>query len=75
VDEEREIVEKYLKKHPHNFPVVLSSENQIPRPYQIRVFPTYLIISPNGTLMTAQEGDQGFGKLRKDLEKAGMPSE
>lgn len=72
VGEERETVEQYLKKHPHNFPVVLSSENQLPPAYQIHVFPTYLIISPDGTLMTAQQGDQSFGKLRKDLEKAGM---
>ena len=72
VSEDREIVESYLKKHPHNYPVVLSSENQLPRPYQIGVFPTYLIISPDGTLMTAAKGDQGFGKLRKDLQKAGL---
>ena len=75
VDEGRETVEKYLKKHPHNFPVVLSSENQLPRPYEIGVFPTYLIIGPDGTLMTAEEGNKGFGKLRKDLEKAGMEAE
>jgi thiol-disulfide isomerase/thioredoxin len=75
VNEDREIVEKYLKKHPHSYPVVLSSENQIPRAYRISVFPTYLIISPDGTLISAQQGDQGFGKLRKDLEKAGMSIE
>jgi thiol-disulfide isomerase/thioredoxin len=75
VSEDRETVEGYLKKHPHNYPVVLSTENQLPRPYQIGVFPTYLIISPDGTLMTAAEGDQGFGKLRKDLQKAGLEIE
>jgi thiol-disulfide isomerase/thioredoxin len=75
VSEDRETVESYLKKHPHNYPVVLSSENQFPRPYQIGVFPTYLIISPDGTLMTAAEGDQGFGKLRKNLQKAGLEVE
>ena len=75
VSEEREIVENYLKKHPHNYPVVLSSENQLPRPYQIGVFPTYLIIAPDGTLMTAAQGDQGFGKLRKDLKNAGLDIE
>lgn len=75
VNEEREIVEKYLKKHPHSYPVVLSSENQMPRPYQIGVFPTYMIISPDGTLMTAEEGDKGFGKLRKELHKAGLDTE
>lgn len=75
VDEDRATVEKYLKQHPHSFPVVLSSENQLPRPYEIGVFPTYLIIAADGTLMTAEEGDQGFGKLRKDLEKAGLEAE
>jgi len=75
IDEDRETVEKYLKKHPHSFPVVLSSENSLPRPYQIRVFPTYLVIGADGTLISAEEGDQGFGKLRKTLEKAGMVTE
>jgi len=75
VSEDRETVEKYLKKHPHSFAVVLSSENQLPRPYQIGVFPTYLIIGPDGTLTTAEQGDQGFGKLRKDLEKAGLQAD
>jgi thiol-disulfide isomerase/thioredoxin len=75
VSEDRETVEKFLKKHPHSFPVVLSSENLLPRPYQIGVLPTYLIIAPDGTLMTAEQGDQGFSRLRKSLEKAGMQTE
>jgi hypothetical protein len=75
VGEDRTIVEKYLQKHPHSYPVVLSSENQMPRPYEIGVFPTYLIIGSDGTLMTAEEGDKGFAKLRKELEKAGMETE
>ena len=72
VDEDRATVENYLKKHPHSYPVVLSSENRLSPPYQIGIFPTYLIISPEGTLVTAEQGDQGFAKLRKDLERAGM---
>lgn len=75
MNEDREIVEKYLKKHPHSYPVVLSSENQMPRPYQISAFPTYLIIGPDGMLMTAEEGNKGFGKLRKDLQNAGLEVE
>src|SRR5262245_48477073 len=74
IDEDRETVE-YLKKHPHGFPVVLSSENSLPRPYQIGVLPTYLVIGADGTLISAEEGDQGFGRLRKTLEKAGMVTE
>src|SRR5258708_3029649 len=75
VSEERAVVEKFLKKHPHTFPVVLTSENDVPRPYQIGIFPTYVVISPDGTLATAVEGDQGFGDLRKFLQKAGMDTE
>ncbi len=72
MNEERGVVENFLRSHPHSFPVVLTSENEMPRPYQIGVFPTYMVIGPDGTLTTALEGDQGFGELRKFLEKAGM---
>ena len=75
VNEEREIVEKFLKDHPHNFPVVLTSENEMPRPYQIGEFPTYMVISSDGTLTSAAEGDQGFGELRKFLKKAGLDTD
>jgi hypothetical protein len=68
-------VEKFLKKHPDSFPVVLTTENEMPRPYQVGLFPTYLVIAPDGTLTTAVEGDQGFAELRKFLEKAGMETE
>jgi len=75
VSEQREVVEKFLKKHPDSFPVVLTTENEMPRPYQVGLFPTYMVIAPDGTLTTALEGDQGFAELRKFLEKAGMETE
>jgi thiol-disulfide isomerase/thioredoxin len=72
VSEERDVVEKFLSKHPHSFPVVLTSENEMPRPFQIGVFPTYVVIDKDGVLTSVVEGDQGFGQLRKLLKKAGM---
>jgi len=75
VSEQREVVEKFLKKHPDSFPVVLTTENEMPRPYQVGLFPTYMVIAQDGTLTTAVEGDQGFAELRKFLEKAGMETE
>ena len=75
VDEDRAIVEKFLTEHQHKYPVVLSSENEMPRPYQIRVFPTYIVIGRDGTVASAMEGDQGFGDLRKHLKKAGLEAE
>jgi thiol-disulfide isomerase/thioredoxin len=72
VSEERDVVEKFLSKHPHSFPVVLTTENEMPRPFQIGVFPTYVVIDKDGVLTSVVEGDQGFGQLRKLLKKAGM---
>lgn len=75
VSEDREVVEAFLQKKPHAFPIVLTSENEMPRPYQVGLFPTYMVIAPDGTLSAAFDGDQGFGELRRHLEKAGMSSE
>ncbi len=75
VNEDREVVETFLKEHPHNFPVVLTSENEMPRQYQIGTFPTYMVIDSVGTLTSAAEGDQGFGDLRKSLKKAGLDTD
>lgn len=75
VNEDRPIVEKFLKDHPHQFPVVLTSENEMPRPYQVGAFPTYMVIAADGTLISVADGDQGFGELRKFLKKAGMDTD
>jgi len=75
VSEEREIVEKFLKEYPHDFPVVLTTENEMPRPYQVGLFPTYIVINQDGSFAAAVEGDKGFGDLRKLLKKAGMETE
>ena len=75
VSEDRAIVEKFLKEHPHSFPVVLTTENEMPRPYQVGAFPTYIVIDRDGTVTSAVEGDQGFADLRKLLKKAGLEVE
>jgi thiol-disulfide isomerase/thioredoxin len=75
VSEERDIVEKFLNGHPHNYPIVLTTENDMPLPYQISAFPTYIVIDRDGTVAAAVEGDKGFADLRKLLKKAGLESE
>ncbi len=75
VSEDRAIVESFLKEHPRSFPVVLTTENEMPRPYQIGAFPTYIVINRDGTVASAAEGDQGFPDLRKLLKKAGVEVE
>jgi thiol-disulfide isomerase/thioredoxin len=75
VSEERDIVEKFLKEHPHSYPIALTTENEMPLPYQVGAFPTYIVINRDGTVAAAVEGDKGFGDLRKLLKKAGLDSE
>jgi hypothetical protein len=75
VGEERAIVEKYLKEHPHSFPIVLTAENEMARPYQVGILPTYIVINRDGTIAAAVEGDQGFASLWKLLKKAGLETE
>ncbi len=75
VDEERPVVQKFLSEHPHKYPIALTTENEMPRAYQIGVFPTYIAINAEGNLASATEGDKGFSELRKRLKKAGLETE
>jgi thiol-disulfide isomerase/thioredoxin len=75
VSEDRAVVEKFLTEHPHSFPIVLTTENEMPRPYQIGTFPTYIVINRDGTIAAAVEGNRGFAYLRRVLKKAGLDSE
>lgn len=72
VDEERPIVQKFLSQHPHKYPIVLTTENEMPRAYQIGVFPTYVVINTEGKVAFATEGEKGFSELRRLLKKAGL---
>jgi thiol-disulfide isomerase/thioredoxin len=72
VSEERATVENFLKEHPHKYPIILTSENEMPRPYQVAVFPTYVIVDRDGAIGSAAEGDQGFSELRRLLKKSGL---
>lgn len=75
VSEERDIVEKFMKEHPHSYPIALTTENEMPLPYQAGAFPTYIVIDRDGMVAAAVEGDKGFGDPRKMLKKAGLESE
>jgi thiol-disulfide isomerase/thioredoxin len=72
VGEDRAVVEHFLKTNPHGFPIVLSTENDMPPPYRISALPTYIVIDRTGAVFSAAEGDQGLGDLKKLLKKAGL---
>jgi thiol-disulfide isomerase/thioredoxin len=72
VGEDRVPVEAYLRGRAHEYPNVLAIEHDLPRPYQVEVLPTYIVIDRNGNVSAATEGDQGFNELRRLLKKAGL---
>jgi len=72
VSEQRDVVEAYLKGHPHTFPIALTTENDMPRPYQVGLFPTYILIGQDGTVVTAVSDEQGLGKFEGLLKKTGL---
>ena len=72
VSEERPVVQKFLSEHPHPYAIALTTENEMPRPYQIGVFPTYIVVDSEGRLVAATEGEKGFSELRRLLKKAGL---
>ncbi|MBL8241438.1 MAG: hypothetical protein JNM66_28695 [Bryobacterales bacterium] len=61
VSEERQTVERFLKEHPHLLPTVSTSENEMPRAYQVGIFPTYVVTGKDGKLAAAMEGGPGSG--------------
>ena len=72
MSEDRPVVQKFLTEHPHPYTIALTTENEMPRPYQIGVFPTYIVIDSEGNLVAASEGEKGFSELRRLLKKAGL---
>lgn len=75
VDEGRSVVEKYLKDRPHSFPIVLTTENEMPRPYQVRFFPTYIVVGRDGVVVAVASDEQGMGKFQGMLKKAGLKTD
>jgi len=56
VDETRETVEKFLKSKPMDYPVLMGSESGIPAAYGVTVFPTFVLIGPDGKIAAHQFG-------------------
>ena len=75
VSEERATVEKFLREYPRGYPVALTTENELSRPYQAGPLPLYLVIDREGKLTAAVEGDQGMAQLRRLLKQAGLETE
>jgi thiol-disulfide isomerase/thioredoxin len=75
VSEERAIVEKFLREYPRAYPVALTTENELSRPYQAGPLPLYILIDRDGKFTAAVEGDQGMAQLHRLLKQAGLAAE
>jgi thiol-disulfide isomerase/thioredoxin/outer membrane lipoprotein-sorting protein len=56
VGEKRETVEKFLTTKPIPYPVIMGDEAGIPAAYGVAVFPTFVMIGPDGKVAATQFG-------------------
>jgi thiol-disulfide isomerase/thioredoxin len=56
VGESRETVEKFLKTKSMPYPVIMGDESGIPAAYSATVFPTFVLIGPDGKIAAHQFG-------------------
>lgn len=56
VGETRETVEKFLKTKAMSYPVIMGDESGLPAAYSVTVFPTFVLIGPDGKVAAHQFG-------------------
>ena len=56
VDESRDTVEKFLKTRSVEYPILMGAESGIPAAYGVTVFPTFVLIGPDGKIAAHQFG-------------------
>jgi len=56
VDESRDTVEKFLKTKSVEYPIVMGAESGIPAAYGVTVYPTFVLIGPDGKIAAHQFG-------------------
>jgi len=71
VDESRETVEKFLSTKPLPYPVVLGTQSGIPAAFGVTVFPTFVLIGPDGKIASHQFGFNESA-LANILKNAGL---
>ena len=70
--EDRGVVQAFLKKTPMAYPAVLSGESAILKDYQVKAYPTFVLIGADGKIAAYEIGFGGESMLRNMLEKAGL---
>ena len=70
--EERAAVADFLKKTPMAYPAVLSGESTVLKDYQVKAFPSFVLIDADGKIAAYEVGFGGDGMLAGMLEKVGL---
>jgi thiol-disulfide isomerase/thioredoxin len=70
--EERALVADFLKKTPMPYPAVLSGESTVLKDYQVKGFPSFVVIDGDGKIAAYEVGFGGEEMLRDMLEKVGL---
>lgn len=70
--EEHDIVGDFLKKTPLAYPAVLSGESTVLKDYQVKGYPSFVLIGPDGKIADYEVGFGGEDGLRAMLEKVGL---
>jgi len=70
--EEHDIVAEFLKKTPLAYPAVLSGKSTVLKDYQVKGYPSFVLIDANGKIADYQVGFGGEEMLRGMLEKVGL---
>ncbi len=70
--EDRDLVEKFLKKTPFAYPAVLSGDSGILSAYEVTAFPTFILIGPDGKIVANEIGFSGESQIREMIANAGI---
>ncbi len=70
--EGRELVAEFLKRNPLAYPAVLSGESTVLADYQVKGYPSFVLISADGKIAAYEIGFGGEETLRGMLEKVGL---
>jgi thiol-disulfide isomerase/thioredoxin len=70
--EDREVVDEFLKKTPLGYPAVLSGESGILESYEVKAYPTFILIGRDGKIVANEIGFGGEDQLRHMIDKAGL---
>ena len=70
--EEGAVVADFLRKTPMAYPAVLSLESTVLKDYQVKAFPSFILIDRDGKIAAYEVGFGGDGMLAGMLEKVGL---